>query len=143
MYTKQHKRSPEYDLYKAIAIYLSLQYPNVMYHFDPTGLSLTKTQAGKLKAIQHSSGYPDLFIMEPRGPYHGLFIEIKPEGTRIFKNNGLIFVNEHIQQQSEFMIKLHKSGYYAVFACGFDDAKKTIDDYLRPGTWKDTNVKKC
>ena len=123
------RANPEYQLYRAVAAYLNLQYPRVLYHFDPTGLHLTKTQAGQLKAIQGGSGYPDLFIMEPRGACHGLFIEIKPEGTRIFKRNGHPS-SDHIGEQLDFINKLKSRGYYAFIASGFDQIRYGIDEYL-------------
>ena len=128
-FNRIHKASPEYDLYKAVATYLRLQYPYVLYHFDPTGLSLTKTQAGKLKAIQGGSGYPDLFIMEPKGRYHGLFIEIKPEGTRLRKKNGEP-ASDHIFTQFTYCNELRKKGYHATVCVGYDEIKKIIDKYM-------------
>ena len=97
--------NPEYRLYKSIALYLRLQYPNVMYHFDPTGLNLSKAQSGMLKAIQGSRGFPDLFIIEPRGIHHGLFLELKPEGTRLKKKDGSAS-SEHIKEQTAYIIEM-------------------------------------
>jgi hypothetical protein len=130
---KARCKSPEYDLYGAIALYLKLQYPRVMYHFDPTGLSLSKTQAGKLKAIQKESGYPDLFIIEPdkNGQYKGLLIEIKPEGTNIYKKDHLHYKDDHVREQALFLDQLIIRGFKAVFGVGFDNCKRIIDSYLR------------
>ena len=122
--------NPEYRLYQGIALYLKLQYPKVLYHFDPTGLNLSKAQAGMLKGIQRDRGYPDLFIIEPRKGYHGMFLELKPEGTRIIKVNG-VPANPHIKEQADYIMGLHNLGYSANFAVGFDDAKKKIDEYLK------------
>jgi hypothetical protein len=101
-----------------------------LYHFDPTGLNLSKAQSGKLKAIQGGSGYPDLNVLEPRGQHHGLHIEIKPDGTRLFKKNGQP-ASEHIGNQATFLFELTKRGYFAVFAVGFDQVKETLDLYLK------------
>ena len=122
--------NPEYRLYKSIALYLKLQYPNVLYHFDPTGLNLSKAQSGMLKAIQGFRGFPDLFIIESSGGFHGLFLEIKPEGTRLLKKNG-DFSTPHIKEQADYIDKLWKLGYMACFAIGFDNAKENIDNYLK------------
>jgi len=130
---KARRKSPEYDLYGAVATYLKYQYPRVLYHFDPTGLSLSKTQSGKLKAIQRGSGYPDLFIIEPdkNGQYKGLFIEIKPEGTNIYKKDHLHYGSEHIREQALYMDQLIIRGFKAVFGVGFDNIKRILDSYLR------------
>ena len=122
--------NPEYRLYKSIALYLKLQYPKVLYHFDPTGLNLSKAQSGMLKAIQGARGYPDLFIIEPRAKHHGLFLELKPEGTRLRKKDGT-HINEHIKEQSGYLKDLWNIGFEADFAVGFDDAKDKIDRYLK------------
>lgn len=62
--------------------------------------------------------------------YHGLFLELKKEGTRLKKKNGG-WATEHIAEQAEVLGKLRKRGYCAEFAVGFDEAKRTIDEYLK------------
>lgn len=62
--------------------------------------------------------------------YAGLMIELKREGTRIYKKNGELVSNEHIQEQAEMLNELRERGYAARFAVGFDQAKQIIDDYL-------------
>jgi len=124
------RANKEYQLYKDVAAYLRLQYPKVMYHFDLTGVNLSRAQAGMTKAIQCSSGYPDLFIAEPRKGSHGLYLELKAEGTRLFKRN-LDFATVHLAQQSRVLYDLRQRGYDAWFAVGFEEAKRLIDEYLR------------
>ena len=124
------RANKEYQLYKDVAAYLRLQYPKVMYHFDLTGVNLSKAQAGMTKAIQHSSGYPDLFIAVPRNGYHGLFIELKAEGTRIFKADGSP-ATDHITQQIDRLNDLTDRGYDCYIIAGFDSVKKVIDQYLK------------
>jgi hypothetical protein len=123
------RASKEYQLYKNVAAYLRLQYPRVMYHFDLTGVNLSKAQAGMTKAIQHCSGYPDLFIAEPRKGSHGLYLELKAEGTRLFKRN-CDLASDHLKQQASVLSDLRSKGYDAWFAVGFEEAKELIDKYL-------------
>ena len=128
-------RNPEYNLYCEIAAYLRMRYPKAMYHFDYGGLRHTKTQAGQMKAIQHSRGFPDLMILHPDG--NGiLFLEIKPAGTRLYKRNGEP-ASEHIAEQLLWLQKLgnysspcNKSIVTALFAVGFADAKLAIDQFM-------------
>ena len=124
------RASKEYQLYKNVAAYLRLQYPKVMYHFDLTGVNLSKAQAGMTKAIQHSSGYPDLFIAEPRGGYHGMYIELKAEGTRIYKAD-MTPATDHIAQQMDRLNDLTDRGYDCYIIAGFDSTKEVIDQYLK------------
>ena len=80
----------EYQLYKQIRDYLTLQYPDVIAHFDSgSGMKLTMGQAVRQKRINPKRGYPDLFIAEPRGCYHGLYLEIKKDGEKVFKKDGV------------------------------------------------------
>ena len=130
MLTK-HNKTPEYDLYGAIAKYMRLQYPKVVYHFDPTGLNLSKTQRGKLKVIQSDWAWPDLFIAkQDNREGSGMFIEVKPIGTRIYNRYGQP-ANEHIQEQFNCIERLRECGYWAELLCGFDEIKEAIDLYLK------------
>lgn len=135
----------EHDIYILIADYLRYQYPQVIYRFDlAADLKLTMGQASKHKRLQRYRGYPDLFIAEQsvrhedvsdhvigEWNYAGLFIELKREGTRIFKKDGTLVADEHIREQYDMLHDLRARGYAAEFACGFDEAKKLIDDYMK------------
>jgi len=126
------RQNNEYNLCKAIAIYIRLKYPKVLFHFDYAGLNLSKAQAGRMKSIQGPKGFPDLFIAQKsfQGEYNGLFLEIKTEGTRLVKLNGE-YSTPHIAEQSEMLRTLHQRGYKAEFAVGFNEAKRIIDEYLK------------
>jgi len=118
----------EYDLSRQVANYLKYQYPKVIFHFDYAGLNLSKAQAGRMKAIQGGRGFPDLMILQPTDEYHGLFIELK--AASIFKKDGTIKKDTHLQEQRDMLCDLTQRGYYATFGCGFEDCKKIIDEYL-------------
>ena len=123
------RNSEEHQLCINISTYLKLKYPNVIFHFDPTGLNLSRIQSGMLKQIQPERGFPDLAILEPRGEYNGLFIELKKEGTGIYNKSGQ-YSTEHIKEQAEVLHKLRKRGYCAHFGIGFDMSIKIIDNYM-------------
>lgn len=126
----------EYTLQKSICEYLQLQYPEVLFLSDTVAsIRLTKMQAVRNKKIQ-KNGFkcPDLIILEPRGIYHGLFLELKIKSP--FKNNGELYKNEHLKGQNETLIKLINKGYFACFSVGFDRSKDVIDQYMRlPDGW--------
>lgn len=123
--------SPEYHLCVQVATYLKWKHPNVVFRFDMAGLNLSKAQAGKNKAIQFKRGYPDLFIAKPVHPFPGMFIEIKPEGTRMKKQNGE-WATPHIAEQAEMIRLLRIAGYCANFGIGYDNIIGLIEDYLKP-----------
>jgi hypothetical protein len=133
------RNNREYQICKDIALYLRLQYPKVMYHFDLAGLNLSRAQAGMMKAIQGGRGWPDLFIANARTEeneegavtlWHGLFIEVKKEGTVLWRTKGGA-KSDHIKEQIDCLNELTSFGYKADFGIGFDDCKKMIDDYLK------------
>lgn len=126
----------ELDIQIQVADYLRLRYPNVLFHSDyGSGIRLTPGQAVKQKRLQGGRrAYPDLFIAFVRclgdRYYHGLFLEIKRPDVTIYKKNGELVANAHIREQAAVLDELRKCGYKAEFACGFDEAKKIIDEYL-------------
>jgi hypothetical protein len=124
------RNNREYQICKDIAYYMRLQYPTVLYHFDLAGLNLSRAQAGMMKAIQGNRGFPDLFIAESRLGYNGMFIEVKCEGTKLYKKN-FEAASPHISEQLEFMDILRIKGYKCDFGIGWDDCHKKLDDYLK------------
>lgn len=132
----------ELELQAQVADYIRLQYPNVIFHSDfGSGIKLTMGQAIKQKRLNGGRrAWPDIFIAETvvverkEGAYEvlsGLFVELKREGTRIFKKDGKLVADEHIREQFDMLHDLRARGYAAEFACGFDEAKKLIDDYMK------------
>lgn len=127
----------EAELQVQVADYLRLQYPDVLFHSDfGSGVKLTPGQAMKQKRQNGGRrAWPDMFIASPVWPRGhenrccGLFIELKRENTRLRKKNGK-WASKHIAEQAKIIDELNHRGYYATFACGFDEAKHIIDDYL-------------
>ena len=122
----------ESELQIAVADYLRLQYPEVIFHSDfGSGIKLTKGQAIKQKRQNGGRrAWPDLFIAEPVSGCYGLFIELKKDGTRLKKKNGE-WASDHIAEQAEMLERLEFRGYRAIFAVDFDEAKKIIDLYFK------------
>lgn len=130
----------ESDLQVMVADYLRLRYPKVLFHSDfGSGIKLTQGQAMKQKRQNGCRrGWPDMFIAEPKDTdglgledehIHGLFLELKKDGTRLHKKDGS-WATEHIAEQAKTLQALQDRGYEAYFAVGFEQAKKLIDDYL-------------
>lgn len=143
----------ESDLQVKVANYLVQNYPEVQFHSDfGSGCKLTKGQAIKQRKQNGGrKGWPDIFVAQPRfipedeevgdGIWrHGLFIELKKDGEKLFpgkraKNrflsiDGKEYKTEHLKEQADVIYELNRRGYMAHFATGFDEAKKIIDDYL-------------
>lgn len=150
----------ELELQAMVADYLRLQYPEVLFHSDfGSGIKLTPGQAVKQKRLQGGRrAWPDMFIAEPMArkidlskdsPFDktakllmraGLMIELKKAGEKLHpgpraKNrfrsiDGEEYKTEHLMEQADVLYKLRQAGYAAEFACGLDEAKKIIDEYL-------------
>lgn len=121
----------EAELQKQVAIYIRMQYPDVIFHSDfGSGAKLSPWQA-RMQKIQNGGrrAWPDMMIAEPMGNYHGLFIELKREGARLKKQNGE-WASSHIAEQNIMLNELSNKGYKAEFAIGFEQALDLIDDYL-------------
>lgn len=123
----------EEQIQLAIVNYLRYQYPSVIFHSDfGSGIKLTMGQAIKQKRLNGGRrAWPDMLLAEPKSGYHALFIELKREGVRIFKQDGTLVSDEHIREQFDMLADLRQRGYAAEFGIGFDATKKLIDDYMK------------
>lgn len=123
----------ELELQAQVADYIRLQYPDVIFHSDfGSGIKLTMGQAIKQKRLNGGRrAWPDMLLAEPKSGYHALFIELKREGVRIFKQDGKLVSDEHIREQFDMLADLRQRGYAAEFGIGFDATKKLIDDYMK------------
>ena len=91
----------------------------LLFHI-PNGGMRSKSEAARFKAEGVKPGVPDLFLPVARGPWHGLFIELKRQkGGRIS------------EAQSKWIDALLKAGYLTVVACGWHEAAEYIEEYLK------------
>ena len=122
----------EKTLHKQVCEYIRYQYPTAIFNSDLSGSTkLTIGQAVQIKHLRSSKGFPDIVIYEPKGEYHGLFLELKVEGTKLLKKDGITYISDHIDEQNKMIMQLSMRGYFADFVIGFDQAKSRIDWYMR------------
>jgi len=129
---KKNKRKEE-DLQISICEYLDLQYPNVIYTSDLSGIKLPVGLAVKASK-QRTKNYkiPDLLILHPNNQYHGLILELKKSRSALYlKDNVKISNAKHIRDQLKTLLRLSDIGYKACFSCGFDETKQIIDEYFK------------
>ena len=132
-------------LHLKVCDYLRKNYPDVLFRTDfSSGMKMTPGQAAKHKKFQKSRAWPDLFIAKQEQDvfrdsysgekyykfYGGLFLELKAEGTKLYKKNGEMVANKHYREQAEMLKKLRSNRYAADFAVGYDQAIQIITDYL-------------
>tara|TARA_R110002020_G_scaffold49786_1_gene141389 strand:- start:1344 stop:1679 length:336 start_codon:yes stop_codon:yes gene_type:complete len=108
----------EYQLQKAVCKYLDLK--GILYCGSMGGqYQIFKSQRIKSKQTGYKKGFPDLFIYEPRGEYHGLAIELKTG------------YNKATKEQMSWILLLKQRKYHACVCKGLDDTINTIDNYLK------------
>ena len=133
----------EETLHLKVCDYLRKNYPNVLFRTDfSSGMKMSPWQAAKHKKFQKSRAWPDLFIAESgvvkfkEGPLivnlrkNGMFLELKADGVKLYKKDGTLRKNKHIEEQAEMLEKLRNGNYYAEFAIGYKDAIEQIHEYL-------------
>lgn len=149
--TKQRKRPERHEdrLQVRIARYIKNNYPDVIFFCDSgAGADLSDTQRKVMMSSRSDDGMCDMVIDEPSRGYHGLRLELKTEGTNIYKKDGktlraqkysrttwvrgkpFIKSGDHLQDQAAMIKKYRAKGYMACFAVGYDDACNKIDKYL-------------
>lgn len=113
--------------------WLEESHSGVLFRADSAaGIKLSIGQATKLKRMGgNTRGWPDFLVLEPNKEFHGMFLELKKDGVKIYKEDGSLYKNEHHQEQHETLQKIKAKGYYANFAIGLEDAKKQIENYLK------------
>ena len=120
----------EEDIHIQICEYIRFRYPNAIFTSESSGIRVTMYQAKKLKKMRSCAGLPDILILEPRKNRYGLFLEVKKDDVVIYKKDGDLVSNEHIEEQEEIIHRLNQRGYLASFVIGFEDAKSLIDYYF-------------
>lgn len=97
------------------------QYPELrLLYAIPNGGMRNVVVARKLKAEGVRSGVPDLCLPVPRGPFCGMYIELK-------RRKGGVVSDE----QREWLTQLHAQRYHAVVCHGWEMARVMLVDYLR------------
>lgn len=109
--------------------YIRSNFPHVVFLSDASGIKMTMGQAIKWKGMRSSNGIPDLIILCPNSIYHGLMIELKKTGEKIYKKDGSL-KTEHLREQDEVLKSLRARGYYATFAIGFSEARDIVCQYM-------------
>ena len=115
----RHGEGSEYDIQTGVAQYLDNEHPNVLWCASAGGARTSMNEAKRLKAAGYKKGFPDVFVYEPRGAFHGLAIELKKEkGGRVS------------QSQKEWKQALEERGFHATVAKGYDAAIDVLERYL-------------
>lgn len=122
----KHTEAQEHSM---LCRWLKIQYPKIMFNTDMSGIRLSMNMAIKAKSLRSNNGFPDLFIIEPRNGFAGLFIELKRTGEKLLKKN-YEYASPHLKEQAEVHDQLRCRGFKCMFAIGFEEAQMIIENYL-------------
>lgn len=78
----------------------------------------TARHGARLKAEGRKKGVPDVFLPVARGPYHGIFLELKAGDGK------------PSAEQKAWLTALREEGYRAEVAVGWEAAAAAIEQYL-------------
>ena len=96
------------------------QHPELaLLHHIPNGGSRHRAEAANLRRQGVKAGVPDLCLPVPRGPHHGLYIELK-------RQHG----NDLSQDQRAWLEALIAQGYVATMCRGAEAAQRAIEWYF-------------
>lgn len=111
--------------------FVRVQYPQCIFVSDSSGEHRQSIGARqRAKRLRSTVGYPDWFLAEPKGLYHGLFLELKQEGYKLRKVKSETWANPHVEAQAICHDKLRAKGYFVAFAIGLDDAIDWVRQYM-------------
>ena len=91
----------------------------VLWFHCPNGGSRHRLEAINLKKQGVKSGVPDVMIIEPKGKYIGLAIELK------------VGYNKPKEEQEKWLKKLSDRGYKTCWTNSLDECIDIIDEYLK------------
>ena len=109
----------EEDEQKEFAAWLDRK--GVLWFHIPNERKATALALYELERQGLKKGVPDNFIAEPRGKYHGLFVELKRAKKSLSRKTN---------EQKEWIKALDEKGYKAVFCFGAEEAKRITLKYL-------------
>jgi hypothetical protein len=132
-FKKPKNKKNEEKLQLSVAKYVRLAYPGTIFNSDvASGMRMNMGQAMIAKMMRSESGQPDLTIMEPRGKYGAMCMELKKDKSEVYLKDGVTLKqDEHIHKQAKMLERLRGKGYWANFVCSFDDAVHVIDEYMK------------
>lgn len=101
-----------------------LEAKGVLFNASMSGVYLGIPAAVRRKKMGAKRGYPDMEILEPRGKFHALFIELKVDSRAT-------------PEQKAWQEALNEKGYYAIimpsgldFSEAFDWLRNNVEEYL-------------
>jgi hypothetical protein len=144
-----HPKQREQQIVIAVCKYVRREYLEAIITVDyAAGLELKDNQRKMMMAMRSEDGMPDITIDYPSRGYHGLRIEAKKEGTKIYCKDGktlrkqpykrsywvggkkFLRTGDHLAEQAATLKKYNDMGYFARFGVGEAKIIQLIDWYF-------------
>ncbi len=109
-------------------IWLKMRYPDIR----KTAIKITNEGARSRytnNLFLEMGMYPgasDLLIAWPTKKYHGLFLEVKPDGFKFVPSN-----QKHTDKQRHFIEEMKLNGYWGEIGVGFDECTHILECYIK------------
>lgn len=117
------------NLQDIVTYYIRVMYPNVIFRMDISAIK-KRLDFRFIKYLQPKNNvYPSLFIAEPSGEFHGLYIEFVAETENIYNKSGKLKSDE-LRKKKEMLDILYSKGYYTAIGAGYMSCIDTINSYL-------------
>lgn len=109
----------EHNLQVQCVHWFKLQYPKCLIASSLNGAKRNIRDGSRLRAAGMLKGFPDLFVCEPKGIFHGLFIEMKSKNGQMTK------------EQKEIAQKLQAKGYATAICKNFETFVNLVKVYMQ------------
>lgn len=118
MSKKRKPRQTERQIQCDVVHFLRSHPQDILFCATVGGVPCSRVSRGRMVASGYEKGIPDLIIYEPRGGFHGLFIEFKSKTGRISPH------------QDQWLQRLSARGYYTSVQRDQGSAIQLISTYL-------------
>lgn len=117
---RKKREYPEDALQQQCVQWFRMQFPQKIIFHIPNGRGRFNPRQGKrLKSLGVLAGVPDLYIPEPCGDFHGLFVELKAGS------------NKPIETQEEMIEALRGRGYAVEVCYALSEFVEVARGYLK------------
>ena len=113
------KMPPPLEWQEQVAVIQYCQLNHILCNHTPNEGKRSLAEGKKLKEMGLSPGFPDISILEPRGKYHGMYIEMKRVG------------NVPTDDQIKWLMELKARGYATALCYSATEAIAKIDKYMK------------
>lgn len=124
-------RKAEFLLRRKICLWLKEVWYNLLFIVDyAADMPLPVYIADQIKQQSCNDKMVDLLILEPRGGYFGLYIEIKTIKGNVFLKDGSLSQEKHTQAQYDTVKRFCDMGYLSLFGVGENMIKSIVNHYM-------------